>query len=231
MTERRFAERLVVKDGTVGGLRVLQDVEIERASRDEITIVSTRPIPRGERMRLESLYEDQARQVTVRAVECQTLIASVFVQRVRLQVVGVVTEEQQSEPREAGARPTPQSRGSSPRPVVAALVRRVPIRLLDISASGCAFDMPAKVDEGTVGFLDVTLDGGPYEEAIRICRSSRVRLSTWPYRLGAEFLTLAPPSSASLRHAVIIQAQEQTDHAPSADNEVPGQHPGESTDL
>jgi hypothetical protein len=105
----------------------------------------------------------------------------------------------------------------------------VPVRLLDISTSGCSFDMPACMDEGTVGFLDVTLDGACHEEAIRICRSSRIRLSTWPYRLGAEFLTLAPPSPASLRHAVIIQAQEQRDRLRSAGNEVPGQHPGEST--
>ena len=216
MTDRRSATRLVVRERAIGGLRVLQDVEIERVGPEEITIVSGTPIPRGEHMRLEVLSADRMpRRVTVRAVECRALIGAARVQqRVRLQVVGQITDEY------AGTR----SR-------VGALVRRVPVRLLDISTSGCLFECPTSVDEGTVGFLDVTLEGRPHAEAIRVCRSTRLRALPWPCRLGAEFLMLAPPAPASLRHAFMIRLQKQLEHESPVGEDVPGLDGRESTDA
>ena len=95
MADRGRARRFAVTPQALGTLRILQDVEIERLGREEVTIVATGPIPRGEHMLLQVLHEDGARSsLLVRAVERRAVsIAGRVQQRVRLQVMRSVVDE------------------------------------------------------------------------------------------------------------------------------------------
>jgi hypothetical protein len=100
------------------------------------------------------------------------------------------------------------------RPLVGALVRQVPLRLLDVSVSGCLFESPASISDGSVGYLDVAIDGRHRGETVRICRSVRIRGRVWPWITGAQFLTLAPPSPASLRRVALALSVQDTERTP-----------------
>jgi len=105
------------------------------------------------------------------------------------------------------------------RPLVGALVRQVPLRLLDVSVSGCLFESPASISDGSVGYLDVAIDGGRRVETVRICRSVRKRERVWPWITGAQFLTLAPPSSVSLRRMAVALSVADAERTPRKGDE------------
>jgi hypothetical protein len=83
--------------------------------------------------------------------------------------------------------------------LLGALIRRVPVRLLDLSLDGCLLASPAMLAVGTTGRLDVTLRDGRRVQAIRVCRASRLKGRSWPYRIAAQYLNVTGPSAASLR--------------------------------
>ena len=107
------------------------------------------------------------------------------------------------------------------RRLVAALVRQVPLRLLDVSVSGCLFESPASISDGSVGALDVAIDGQHCRETVRICRTVRMRGRVWPWITGAQFLTLAPPSPASLRRVAAALSVEDRDRTPQTADRSP----------
>ena len=86
-----------------------------------------------------------------------------------------------------------------PRVLLAALIRHVPLRLLDVSPDGCLFASPALIDVGTVGRLDVMLRDGHRVHAVRVCRSVRRKGRSWPYQVAAQLLILGAPAPASGR--------------------------------
>ena len=95
--------------------------------------------------------------------------------------------------------------------MVGALIRHVPLRLLDVSASGCLFESPASIGDGSVGQLRVTIDGRHRFETVRVCRSVRRQERAWPWMTGAQFLTLAPSSTMSLRHVAVALGTEDVE--------------------
>src|SRR6185436_13883243 len=104
------------------------------------------------------------------------------------------------------ARPAAEPIRVSGSPMIAAISRRVPVRLVEVSASGCLCDAPTPLDEGSVGFIDVRTPGQHRTEAVRILRTQRAGGSSWPYRMAVEFLTLAPLSTESLRGIAAVIA-------------------------
>lgn len=82
------------------------------------------------------------------------------------------------------------------------LVADAPIRLVDISRSGCLIESRRHVAPGTTGELRVDLGGQMLSEQVRITRCVRVEGSGSLYRVGAEFLRTRQFDQSSLRRAV-----------------------------
>jgi len=93
-------------------------------------------------------------------------------------------------------------------PRVGALVRRMPIRVVDISAVGCLIECPQPVDAGTVALLALQIGGRRYVDAVRITRSVQLSGGIWAYRFGAEMLTLTPPGEQTLRRVALLEGAD-----------------------
>ena len=86
--------------------------------------------------------------------------------------------------------------------LVAVLGRDVPVRLLDISASGCLLESASRLDEGTTGTIRVVYGGVEYADDIRVMRCKGFEGSSGAYHVGAEFLWTSRPPDRSLRRIV-----------------------------
>lgn len=82
------------------------------------------------------------------------------------------------------------------------LTSMVPVRLIDVSRSGCLLEANRQIPAGTTGRFRLEIGGRAYTEEVRItrCRSREGSASVW--RIGAEFLHGRRPDATSLRRAV-----------------------------
>lgn len=85
---------------------------------------------------------------------------------------------------------------------VGVLVREVPVRVVNISRSGCLLESPTWIETGTGGELKVQVGRTMYSDAIRIARRMLVEGSGAVYRVGVELLGVRPLSERSLRTAI-----------------------------
>lgn len=83
--------------------------------------------------------------------------------------------------------------------LVAVLGREVPVRLVDISGSGCLLESSNRIEKGTTGTLRVVFDGLEYTDDVRVMRCRPCEGSSTLYHLGAEFLWTTSPREQSLR--------------------------------
>jgi c-di-GMP-binding flagellar brake protein YcgR len=86
--------------------------------------------------------------------------------------------------------------------LVAVLGRELPVRLLDISASGCLLECASRIVLGATGSLVVTFEGQEYADDIRIMRCRQSNGGSAGYHVGAEFLWTKAPDERSLRRMV-----------------------------
>jgi hypothetical protein len=210
MVDRRGATRFLLTDQGVGSLRLIQDVVITGFDHEQATVEPSVAIPRGERLLLEFAESGGGLvSVLVLAIRARAVVNDGRLSRqVLLQFVRRKGEVGPTTDLDRRHWPVP--------PVVGALVRRVPVRLVDVSASGCLFDSPARVEDGTVGFLDVANHTQRHSEAVRTRRTSRTEGLVWPYRTAAQFLTLGPASPASLRGVATIMAVGRSGYEPAS---------------
>ena len=82
------------------------------------------------------------------------------------------------------------------------LVREIPVRLLDVSLSGCLLGATREVEHGTPGELRIALDGEHYQDFIRVVRLREHHGSSFPCILGGRFAWGNRPGTASVRGAV-----------------------------
>jgi hypothetical protein len=82
------------------------------------------------------------------------------------------------------------------------LIRRLPVRVRNVSASGCLLETADSLPEGAVGLLELVIEGERHVEALRVNRSTRIAGSAWPWRTGAQFLALSAPLPTSVRNVV-----------------------------
>src|SRR6185436_20373661 len=105
--------------------------------------------------------------------------------------------------RRAGAAPGAVERGAAgrgamsrgwsslePRRATGVIVRRVPVRVADISATGCMLESGLGIREGAVGTLHLTVEGRRYRETLRVTRVTSLPGSGRRQQVGAQFLTL-----------------------------------------
>ena len=65
------------------------------------------------------------------------------------------------------------------------LVRLIPVGLLDFSLSGCLLATDHPLDAGTVGELEVVLDGTRYQDTVQVVRTAKRRSGSRTLTLGA----------------------------------------------
>ena len=195
----------------MGTVRVTQDVEVTLLDSTEAAVITTQTLPIGERVLLEIPDERNAvsKARLFRTEKTRFVLKDGRLRReVRLSIIGHtgIPDEKHatSEPTRATAAP-----------MIAAISRRVPVRLIEVSASGCLFYAPTPLDEGSVGFIEVRTPGRHRTEAVRVLRTERAG-GDWPFRMAVEFLTLAPLSPDSLRGvaAVVATGAPSSAHRP-----------------
>jgi hypothetical protein len=81
----------------------------------------------------------------------------------------------------------------------AVLLKDMVIWVRNVSAGGCLFESPTPLPIGTIGELDVELNGARRVEWFRVCRVHRVHADSGAYVFGAEFLPVAVAGGDSLR--------------------------------
>lgn len=108
------------------------------------------------------------------------------------------------------------SREHSRRPVLATLVRTVPVRVRDVSRCGCRLESTRWLSAGLSGRLQLSLDGRVLHDDVRIARCQRLHGAGQSFMLGAELLRTRRLSSRSIRLAIgqLIGDQEATEHPP-----------------
>ena len=72
--------------------------------------------------------------------------------------------------------------------MIGRLVRQqIPVRLIDLSPSGCLLQSQHQIHPGATGELFVTRDGAQYRETLRVVRSGE-RIGPRLFASGGEFL-------------------------------------------
>jgi hypothetical protein len=83
---------------------------------------------------------------------------------------------------------------------IGVILRDIPVRVLDASASGCLVESREPLPEGAVGVLEVTSEQGRTLEPLRISRSTEIAGGATRFRAGAQFLPLGAPGPTSVRN-------------------------------
>ena len=198
MIERRRAERVQFAQPGVASLRTVQDVEIARLGSHHAVVIVPAQLPEGERLLLEvwAAHEAKPYTVLVHVVGNQVVMDEGTLRwRARLKMVQPARRGEFS-----GVQLAPSRR------VLGALIRRVPVRVVEASTAGCVFESPSAVVEGVVGFVQTRTAIHKCSEAVRIRRTSETSDHAWRYRMAAEFLTLGPVSPDSLRGLATIMS-------------------------
>jgi hypothetical protein len=98
---------------------------------------------------------------------------------------------------------------------VAMLVRSVPVRLVEVSRSGCRLECSSRIESGTSGQLAVELAGLVRIDDIRVARCQQRMGAGSVYQLGAELLRTRRLGRRTVRMAIrkIIGGEPGVGHA------------------
>lgn len=88
------------------------------------------------------------------------------------------------------------------RDLMAVLGRDVPVRVVDISVTGCRLESARRFEPGTTGALSVTFDTVKYSDDIRVMRCQSLDGASGLYDVGVEFLWTTAPREQSLRRVL-----------------------------
>ena|SRR5688572_30825033 len=84
-------------------------------------------------------------------------------------------------------------------PLTGALIRSVPVTVVNVSRRGCLIYTATRLEPGAVGVLAV--DGvDPHTEAVRVCHSLERPGAGLPFCAGTEFLVFDASPGPSVRH-------------------------------
>jgi hypothetical protein len=85
--------------------------------------------------------------------------------------------------------------------LLAVLGREIPVRLVNISGSGCLVVTSSSLHEGATASMRLDLGGGEYTDDVRVVRCTRIEGSS-DYHLGVEFLWTTAPGERSMRRVI-----------------------------
>ena len=86
--------------------------------------------------------------------------------------------------------------------LVAVIGRDVPVRLVNISGSGCLLQAESRIAGGTTGSLRVSFDGHEYSDDVRVVRCREMSGAGGRWQFGVEFLWTTQPNEQSLRRVI-----------------------------
>ena len=85
--------------------------------------------------------------------------------------------------------------------LVAVLGREIPVRLVNISGSGCLVGATSSLHEGATASVRLDFGGVEYTDDVRVARCTRIEGSS-EYQLGMEFLWTTAPGERSMRRVI-----------------------------
>ena len=203
--ERRRSSRFGLTEPMDAHVSVLQDVQVEHTGIDDVTVLSSVSAIRGEKMMFRVGAADEVQMtMAVRVVKSDPYrLESGMGYRVQLAVEGSIALG-------TGEEGTANVWRVSRR-ITAALVREYAARVINVGRGGCLIETSACLPEGTVARVHRER-GSLHADAVRIAFAHERRGAAWTYANGAEFLSVAAPSSSSLR--TIAHQMEETHRTP-----------------
>ena len=182
MSGRRSHQRFTIATTTEGTLRVLRDVLVERATRDELVVLGRHAGIVGERL-LMDLSESPEGVREVRVTDSRPVVAE-----------GAVRHRLTLKPLEAPNESDPAPMEST----LAVLTREIPVRVLNCSSSGCLLESTGRMDVGTVASLRLVVEEEELLDLLQVVRFRPIEGGS-SYHAGAEFLWTVAPTVQSLR--------------------------------
>ena len=85
--------------------------------------------------------------------------------------------------------------------LVAVLGREIPVRLVNLSGSGCLVATTSSLHEGATASVRLNFGGVEYTDDVRVVRCTRIEGSS-EYHLGMEFLWTTAPGVRSMRRVI-----------------------------
>jgi len=85
----------------------------------------------------------------------------------------------------------------------AILMRDLPTRVVDISASGCLIESRRRLELGTVGRLRLKFGDDECSDDVEVVRCEAVEGERALFHVGLRFLWTSPRDVGSIRHAII----------------------------
>ena len=85
--------------------------------------------------------------------------------------------------------------------LLAVLGREIPVRLVNISGSGCLVATTSSLHEGATASVRLDVEGVEYTDDVRVVRCTRIEGSS-EYHLGMEFLWTTAPGERSMRRVI-----------------------------
>jgi len=183
----------------------MHDVYVEAAVDGRIVVESDTPIPAGETLALELSRDLDVRSLVSVQVATSTPALVDGARRYRLALSVLHPDLHPDGPSQAddaahAAAAANRTLARAVIPGIGVLTRRVPVRVRDVSASGCQLESLDGLPEGSIGLLELSSAAGHQTETLRVCRSRRVPGAARPWRSGARFLGLRAPMASSLRN-------------------------------
>ena len=84
----------------------------------------------------------------------------------------------------------------------ATLTRELPVRVINVSASGCLVESLRRMEVGTMGTLQLRLGGQDCTDDFEVMRCDAVQGVPTVYHVGVRLLWTRPRKVGSIRHAV-----------------------------
>ena len=97
----------------------------------------------------------------------------------------------------------------------ATLTRELPVRVIDVSESGCLVETRRRMEVGTMGTLQLKLGGQDCSDDFEVVRCDAVQGVRNLYHVGVRLLWTKPRKAGSIRHAV-ASLQAEWDRAETA---------------
>jgi hypothetical protein len=98
---------------------------------------------------------------------------------------------------------------------VGVLGRKVPVRVLNISESGCLVESLRHIEEGSIGRLWLSFNRERYVDDVLIRRCQRIEGAGHLFHVAGEFVWASPPREGSLR-MIAARLQERNGNTAGA---------------
>ena len=205
MIGRRSHPRFSLGQAWPGAVRLLRDITVCRTAEAELLAVSQSPGVIGEHLSLELIASVGTIALRVQVLGSRPAIVDGTVRhQVRLGIVGETARDlphhrvqRDGRTRVAVADAIDALLLASD--VVAVVGRQMPVRLIDVSLSGCLLESWVRLDVGTHATVRVPHDGREFTDDVRVARIHPSAGSSGLFHVGAEFLWTNAPTEQSMR--------------------------------